>query len=339
MITEPRERDEWPAECRSTAGSHRMQPFMPPSDTHSPGTFFPRLLLPQYWPVWLLVAVAWLLVQLPFRCLVATGSALGLAFMRGSARRRHIGETNLGLCFPALSAMERQRMLRANFRSLGIAVLEKGMAWWWSSRRLGRLIAQTEGLHHLERARAAGKGVILLSAHFTTAEVGVRLLNVLSPIVPMYREHENGIIRAMMHRSFKPHFKAVIPRDDVRAMIRCLKQGDAVWYAPDQNYGRSGHVFAPFFGVQAATNPATGRFARMGNAVVIPYFAQRLPGHRGYRLRLLPPLEDFPIGDEHTDAARVNAVIEAEVRDNPEQYLWVHRRFKTRPPGEKSVYR
>jgi KDO2-lipid IV(A) lauroyltransferase len=315
-----------------------MQPPMPPSDAKSPDTFPNKLLLPHYWPAWLLIGLAWALVQLPFRCIIATGGALGLAFMRASARRRRIGETNLRLCFPDMAAEERGRMLRENFRSLGIAVLEKGMAWWWSSHRLGRLIVQTEGLHHLEQAHLAGKGVILLSAHFTTAEIGVRLLNVLYPIIPMYREHENPIIRAMMHRRFKAYFKAVIPRDDVRAMIRCLRRGDAVWYAPDQNYGRRGHVFAPFFGVPAATNPATGRFARMGDAVVIPYFAQRLRGGRGYRLRLLAPLDDFPTGDERSDAARVNGLLEAEVRDNAEQYLWVHRRFKTRPPGEKSVY-
>jgi KDO2-lipid IV(A) lauroyltransferase len=316
-----------------------MHPLMTPADLAAdPSRISRKLLLPHYWPAWLLVALLWLIVQLPFRWIERLGSMLGSIFMRASARRRHIAETNLWLCFPELSSHERRRLLRRHFRSLGVAVFEKGMAWWWPSQKLARLIGEVRGLSHLEEARAAGKGVILLSAHFTTAEVGVRLLNVCLPIVPMYREHEHPIIRVMMHRRYKPHFPAVIPRDDVRAMIRCLRQGEAVWYAPDQNYGRRGHVFAPFFGIAAATNPATGRFARMGEAVVIPYFALRLPDSRGYRLTLLPPLEDFPSADETRDAARVNAIIEAEVRAAPDQYLWVHRRFKTRPPGEKGVY-
>ena len=308
-------------------------PALPPG-----ASFSKRLLLPHFWPAWLLIGVAWVLVQLPFAWVLAIGTLLGELFMYSSARRRGIADTNLRLCFPELTADRRRRLLRLQFHSLGIAVLEKAMAWWWPSPRLARLIREVEGFEDLERALAAGRGVILLSAHFTTAEVGVRLLNTRVPIVPMYREHENPIIRFMMHHSYKPHFKAVIPRDDVRGMLRCLKGGGAVWYAPDQNYGRQGRAFAPFFGVMAATNPATGRFARMSGAVVIPYFARRLPGNRGYRLRLLPPLADFPTGNDEADAARVNQVIETEVRDNIEQYLWVHRRFKTRPPGEPGVY-
>ena len=277
-------------------------------------------------------------VRLPYPQVLRVGGMLGNAVMRLSARRVRIARVNLELCFPELSAAEREDLLRRHFRALGIGVLETGMAWCLPDERLRGLIAEVEGLHHLQQARAAGKGVILLSAHLTATELGVRLLNLLTPIHPMYREHENPAVRAVMHGSFKPHFEAVIPRDDVRGMLRSLRSGHAVWYAPDQNYGRPNRIFAPFFGVPAATNAATGRFARMGDALVIPYFAHRLPDARGYRLELLPPLDDFPGASDEIDTARINDIIEAQIRRVPEQYLWVHRRFKTRPKGEDDLY-
>lgn len=297
-----------------------------------------RLLLPRHWPTWLLLGLAWLVVQLPYRRVLAAGRVLGGLFLRVSARRRRVADTNLRLCYPALPPAGRARLLRDHFQALGIGLLETAMAWWLPDARLRRLIAEMEGLPHLQEALAAGRGVILLSSHFTTTEMGVRLLNLLAPINPMYRKHENPAVDDIMHRSFGTYFETVIPRDDVRGMLRCLRSGRAVWYAPDQNYGRRGHIFAPFFGIPAATNPATGRFAQMGNAVVIPYFACRLPDARGYRLTLLPPLDGFPSGDEVADTARISAVVEAGVRRIPEQYLWVHRRFKTRPPGEPGLY-
>jgi len=300
--------------------------------------FSPRLLLPRFWPSWLLLGLAWLIVQLPYRAVLAVGGLMGGMFRRVSARRRRVAETNLRLCYPGMAPEERVRLLRGHFRALGIGLLETAMAWWLPDARLRRLIAEVEGLPHLQEALAAGRGVILLSSHFTTTELGVRLLNLLAPINPMYRRHENAAVDDIMHRCFGAYFETVLPRDDVRGMLRCLRQGRAVWYAPDQNYGRRGRVFAPFFGIPAATNPATGRFAQMGRAVVIPYFARRLPGALGYRLTLLPPLADFPGGDEVVDTARVNAIVEAGVRAVPEQYLWVHRRFKTRPPGEPRLY-
>lgn len=277
-------------------------------------------------------------VRLPYRQALAVGGLLGRAIMRLAPRRVRIARINLALCFPELSAAEREDLLRRHFRALGIGVLETGMAWCLPDERLRGLIAETAGLHHLQQARAAGKGVILLSAHLTATELGVRLLNLLTPIHPMYREHENPAVRAVMHASFKPHFQAVIPRDDVRGMLRSLRGGHAVWYAPDQNYSRANRVFVPFFGVPAATNAATGRFARMGDALVIPYFAHRLSGARGYRLELMPPLDDFPGASDEIDTARINDIIEAQVRRAPEQYLWVHRRFKTRPKGERDLY-
>ena len=246
-----------------------------------------------------------------------------------------ISRVNLALC-PELSSAEREDLLRRH-SAHSDGVLETGMARCLPDHR-SPVSSWVHGLEHLQSARAEGRGVILLSAHVTGTELGVRLLNLLTPVHPMYREHENPVLRALMHGSFKPHFERVIPRDAVRTMLKSLREGHAVWYAPDQNYRGVNHVFVPFFGIAAATNAATSRFARMGNALVIPYFPQRLPDGRGYRLTLMPPLADFPGDSEEADCMRINTIIEDEVRQAPEQYLWVHRRFKTRPSGEPDLY-
>ncbi len=285
-----------------------------------------------------LVILVQTIVRLPYRWVLAAGGALGALVRLLSPRRARIARVNLALCFPGLTTAAREDLLRRHFRALGIGVLETGMAWCLPDHRLTGLIKEVQGMEHLQRARAEGKGVILLSAHVTSTELGVRLLNLLTPVHPMYREHENPVLRALMHDSFKPHFEHVIPRDAVRSMLKSLREGNAVWYAPDQNYRGVNHIFVPFFGIAAATNAATSRFARMGDALVIPYFPQRLPQGRGYRLALMPPLENFPGASEEDDCMRINAIIEDEVRQAPEQYLWVHRRFKTRPEGETDLY-
>jgi Kdo2-lipid IVA lauroyltransferase/acyltransferase len=296
------------------------------------------LLSPRYWPTWLLVGLAWLIVRLPLRAALAIGGFLGDQLRKRVSHRRRVAEVNLRLCFPELSAEERERLLRESFRSFGIGIIETGMAWWLPERRIGRLTAGVDGLEYLKNALESGRGVILLTAHFTMSELGARMLNSLVPIHPMYRVHENPVLSRVMLRSFDRHLKSSIERDDVRAMLRCLRNGEAVWYAPDQDYRRNNRVFVPFFGVDAASNPATGRFADMSNALVIPYFPQRLPGSQGYRLTLLPPLEDFPGGDDVEDTARVIRVIEEMVRRRPEQYLWTHRRFRARPDGQPGFY-
>lgn len=326
-----------------------MRPSYDPATVVKARAAFPKsLLLPWHWPTWLGLGIARLIVHLPYRWVLAAGSGLGTLIMFLSARRRHIANVNLGLCFPELGAEEHDRLLRRHFRSLGIGLLETGMAWWLPDERLTRLMKGVEGLSYLEDALEKGGGVILLSAHFTTTELGVRLLDLVAPVHPLYRIHENPVVNEILHRSFAARFERAIPRDDVRAMVGSLRRGKAVWYAPDQNYGHKGSAFAPFFGIPAATNTATSRFVRMTGAVVIPYFVQRLDresgpaetgaGKAGYRLRFLPPLEDFPGGDDLMDARRINRVIEAGVREAPEQYLWVHRRFKDRPQGQRDVY-
>ncbi len=286
---------------------------------------------------WSGIGAAWLLTRLPVGWQLALGRGLGRLAWHLARRRRHIGEVNLRLCFPDLSATERRRLLRAHFRALGMGVVETAMSWWLPGRRLRPLVT-LEGLEHLEAALARGRGVILLSAHFTTLEIAGRLLALQAPFHVMYRSHKNPVFEAVMRRARERHFDRAIRRDDLRGFLRSLRQGMPVWYAPDQNYGREHSIFVDFFGVPAATITATHRLARLSGAPVVPFFPQRLGEDPRYRLRLLPALEGFPGDDEVADTRRINALIEEAVRACPEQYLWVHRRFKTRPPGAAPVY-
>lgn len=280
----------------------------------------------------------WCLAQLPYSAQVRLGRVLGLALAPFARERRHVARTNLRLCFPELDTAARRRLLREHFASLGVAVFEIALSWWAPARRLRRL-AHIEGLEHLHAALARGHGVILLSAHFTTLEIGGRLLSLHAPFHVLYREHKNPAFESVMRRARERHFEKAIPREDMRALLRSLKANLPVWYAPDQNYGGEHSVYVPFFGVPAATITTTSRIARISGAAVVPFFQHRLPGGRGYRLVLYPALNQFPSGDPQADTLRINRLIEAEIRKSPEQYLWVHRRFKTHPDGKNALYR
>jgi KDO2-lipid IV(A) lauroyltransferase len=291
----------------------------------------------RYWPTWMAIAVLWCLSRLPFTWQLAIGRFIGRTFQQFAGRRRAIAAVNLSLCFPELSAGERDRILAEQFISMGIGVLEMAMSWWAPARRLKKL-ARVEGLQHLQDALDRDKGVILLSAHFTTLEIGGRLLALHTPFHVMYREHKNAAFDRVMKSARIRHFGKAIPRGDLRGMLRSLQHNMPVWYAPDQDYGREQSIFVPFFGIPAASITATSRLARLSGAAVVPFFQTRLPGARGYRLTLYPPLDNFPGASVEEDTQRINDIIEARIREQPGQYLWAHRRFKNRPKGEAQVY-
>jgi KDO2-lipid IV(A) lauroyltransferase len=301
-------------------------------------TFQPtRYLHPGYWLLWIGLGLMWLTARLPYRLQMALGSLLGWLVYHLIPARRRIAEINLEMCFPGKTDEERRQLLRRHFDSLGKGTIETAMAWWTPARRLQRL-QHIEGLEHLETALQQGKGAILLSAHFTSLELGGRLLALHIPFHVMYREHRNPLFEAVMRSRREKNFDRAHERQDIRNIIGSLKAGMPVWYAPDQDYGRKHSVFAPFFGVPAAMITATARFARISGAPVVPFFQQRLDDGSGYVLRVLPALENFPSGDDIADATRINKIIEEEILRQPEQYLWVHRRFKTRPEGEERPY-
>lgn len=301
--------------------------------------FRAAFLHPRYWLLWLGLGVLWLVVQLPYALLLKLGRALGALMLLAAKSRRQIAARNLELCFPELSAAERERLLRENFASSGIAFFEMAMSWWWPRARLARL-AHIEGLEHLQAAQREGQGVILMSLHFTTLEIGAALLGQRHTIDGMYREHNNPLFDYIQrHGRERQNLDAsAIEREDVRAMLKVLRAGRAIWYAPDQDYGRKQSIFVPLFGVPAATVTATSKFARLGKARVVPFTQQRLADGSGYRLTIHPPLADFPGDSEEADCLRINQWIEQAVRQCPEQYLWAHRRFKTRPEGAPKLY-
>jgi len=289
--------------------------------------------------MWLGLGVLWLLIQLPYPTILALGRGAGWLMLQFMAERRMIARTNLELCFPDWTEDRREQVLRENFASNGIALFEMAMAWWWPRKRLYRL-ARVDGLEHLQQAAANGRGVVLMSMHFTTLEIGAALLGQRATIDGMYREHANAAFDFVQRRGRERHNAdaVAIEREDVRSMLKSMRSGRAIWYAPDQDYGRKASVFVPFFGVTTATVTATSTFARLGKALVIPFTQTRLPNAQGYQLTLHPPLENFPSGDESADALRINQFVEQAILAQPEQYMWVHRRFKTRPEGEARPY-
>ncbi len=285
---------------------------------------------PLVWPTWLGLGLLRLASQfISFSLALAIGRLIGRFIYRLSPRRRHIASVNLGICFPQLSEMARDELLREHFESLGIGMLMIGFAWWATDAKLKPLV-EIEGLEHLRDSLGKGKGVILLSAHFTELEITGRLLSLFQPIAVMYRPHENPVIEWAFSRNRRQRFEAAIPRNDIRQVVRTLKQNLPVWYAPDQSFKGRNSTLAPFFGELAGTNTATSRLAKISQAEVILFSGYRKPDDSGYRLIIHPPLSDFPTESIEADAARINGLIEQAIAYAPAQYLWIHRRFKKR---------
>lgn len=296
-------------------------------------------LHPRFWPLWLGLGALWLIVQLPYGALLKLGRWLGLGMYRVAAERRRVAARNLELCFPNMPSGERKRLLKENFASTGIAFFEMAMSWWWPKTRLAKL-AHIEGLEHLQAAQRDGEGAILMALHFTTLEIGAALLGQRHTIDGMYREHRNPLFDYVQRQGRERHNldSLAVEREDVRGMIKLLRKGRAIWYAPDQDYGAKQSIFVPLFGIEAATVTATTHFARLGKARVIPFTQRRLEDGSGYRLVLHPPLQGFPGESEAADALRINQWVEQAVTECPEQYLWAHRRFKSRPVGAPKLY-
>lgn len=296
-------------------------------------------LHPRYWLLWFGLAILWLLTQLPYVILLRLGRGLGVLMRLGAASRRHIVSRNIELCFPQLSTAEREQLVRENFASMGIAFFEMAMSWWWPKKRLSRLL-QVQGLEHLQAAQAQGQGIILMAIHFTTLEIGAALLGQRHTIDGMYRAHKNPVFDYVQRRGRERHNAdaKAIEREDVRGMLKVLRQGRAIWYAPDQDYGPKQSLFVPLFGIPAATVTATSKFAKLGRAQVIPMTQTRLANGKGYLIKIEPPLQSFPGDSDEHNCLRINQWVERAISAQPEQYLWAHRRFKTRPEGEAKLY-
>jgi len=296
------------------------------------------LLAPRHWPAWIGVAALHLIARLPRPGLMALGRLLGAIIQRFPSPRRHVAETNIALCFPELDAGARAALVDAHLRDIGLMMVEFALGWMGSKRAIEGVPVTIEGIEHLEAARSRGLGVLLVGGHFSHLELCARLVTRHIGIAGMYRRMDSAVFEWAVLRARLDYADAMFEKDDIRGTVKYLRGGGILWYAPDQDMRSKDNVFVPFFGVPAATITATHHLARMGHAVVIPFFHRRLPGNGGYALRFGPPLEHMPGPDALDDTARVNACIEQMVREAPEQYLWVHKRFKTRPEGLPPVY-
>lgn len=296
-----------------------------------------RFVAPRWWPYWLGLGVMRLIAFLPYRAHLALGSALGWLAFRLMSKRREVAARNLALCFPERGAEAIASLTRAHFRSLGIALCEMTLAWWASDRRIASIM-NVQGVENAHEALQLGKGIILVSAHFTTLEIAGRMLVQHVEADCMYRPNRNPFIDEVLRRGRERSARRTIPKDDARAMLKSLRGNGIVWYAPDQSYWHKHAALVKFFGIPAWTNTGTSRIARLSGATVLPYFSVRLPGAQGYRSVIGEPIRDFPTDDPIADSERLNHLFESQIRLAPEQYLWIHRRFKRLPDDRADVY-
>lgn len=292
---------------------------------------------PRFWPMWLVLGMLRTVALFPYPVQISLGRLLGKFLQSLSPSRQRVADINLQLCFPEKSVAERNKIKDANFQNIGIAILEMSMCWWWPENRL-RSLVEIRGLEHIEAVLDSGRGVILLTGHFTSLEIGGRLFTLSMPLQAMYRTLKSSLLDSYLYTRRKDYLENVISRKNTRQMIRGIKQLIPTWYAPDQDFANEKNVFVPFMGVQAATISAGSRIAQSSGAATLPFYPERKKDGSGYIIWIEPPLEDFPSGDEVRDATAVNASIEKFVHQNPEQYMWVHKRFKSRPPGEPAIY-
>ncbi|TZF89079.1 LpxL/LpxP family Kdo(2)-lipid IV(A) lauroyl/palmitoleoyl acyltransferase [Cognatilysobacter lacus] len=289
----------------------------------------------RHWPMRAGVAMLSGAARLPWSLQRMLGRGIGALAYALAGSRRHAARVNLRLCFPELDDSARERLLRDTFRDFGIGLFEFARAWWGGIEPMRRDVV-IEGLEHLRALQAQGRGVLMVSGHFMTLEMCGRLLCDHVPLAGMYRRYRNPVMEHAVKRGRLRYAAAMFTNEDIRPAMRHLKHGGFLWYAPDQDMRGKDTVFAPFFGVPAATITATHQFARLSGCAVVPFFHRR-EGAR-YVLRIAPPLEHFPSTDATLDSTRVNAAIESMVREAPPQYLWIHRRFKRRPDGGAPPY-
>jgi len=305
---------------------------------HSNQTFQPAHFLgPRYWPTWLIIGLFRLLTALPYTWQIRLGTGLGELSRYILPRRHRIVKTNIALAFPQLSPKEQRQLVKQTMRNSGIAVFETLLSWWGSKRQLKSLY-NISGMENLQEAWKSGNGIILLGGHFTCMMLCGRMLATQIPFQILVKKAKNPLFDALMHHYREKHYNGVIDSHDLRTMVRALKKNRICWYAPDQDFGQRHAVFAPFMNVPTATLTITARLANLSGAPVLPISYQRLPEGKGYQVTIYPPVKEFPSGDDLQDATRVNQILEEQIQTAPEQYLWAHRRFKTRPPGEPGFY-
>jgi len=302
-----------------------------------PGFTYINYLTPRYWPTWLGLAVLRISVFLPYAAMKFLSHSLANLIIIVVPGRKRIAEINIRLCFPELAESEVQAMVRATLKSAAMSFFETSLAWWASDKRMKQMVS-FEGVENIEVERKNNHGIILLGGHYTTLEISGRLLTYyMREFRPVYKAARNKLFNKFMISCREKAINPLLENRDMKKIILALKKGSCVWYAPDQDFGPENSVFAPFMGVKTATLTATSRLARLSGAAVIPFYSARCDDGK-YIIRFGKSFEDFPSGDDIKDASKINSAIEEHVIQYPEQYLWLHRRLKTRPQGEPKIY-
>ncbi len=292
---------------------------------------------PKFWPMWCIIALLRLVSWLPYRLELLIGRQLGRFLFLFKRSRERTVDINLARCFPQKSKSERDHIKRTCYQNIGISLVEMAMCWWWPADKL-KSIVEIKGREHLDSVLQSGRGAILLTGHFTSLEIGARLLALYMPLQVMYRTQRNPLFDSYLYTRRSRYFVNAISRKNTRQLIKGLKHKIPTWYAPDQDFRRERNVFAPFMGIATATITASSRLAQSSGAAMLPFYPERKQDGGGYILHIGAPLEDFPSGDDFKDACKVNQSIEKYARLFPENYMWIHQRFKTRPPDEAPFY-
>lgn len=310
----------------------------PNAVAYPPPPFSLTLLHPKHWPTWALMAPWFIVSQLPYRWQTRIGFALGHLLQRVGGSRKAIAKINIEKCFPDYSPEQQADLLRRSFESIGMGFIEVGLGWWGRPNAFAPL-QRISGLEHIEKAQAEGRGILMITGHFTPMEVAARIVGERTSIRLMYKKNGNAVFEWISARRRAHYTTEMIPHKGVKHFLDCLHNGETCIYLVDQDYRLRHSVFAPFFGIQTATIKKTAEYAKETNAVTIPIHYTRLPDCQGYQLRIDPPVDHFPTDDPLTDATTLNRIIEHYTLEAPEQYLWQHRRFKNRPEGEAPFYR
>ncbi len=285
---------------------------------------------------YVLVGFLWLLHWLPLPMLRALGGGLGRVLYLFGKERRNVALTNLRLCFPEKSEVERERIARAHFVAFAQAALDRTLGWWASRPRLERLI-RIHGVEHLTNPE--GRPVVMLAPHFVGLDAGGTVVSMHVVGCSVFSKQKNPVLNKLLYDGRMRFNEAVLlsRQDGMRKILKALKDGHPFYYLPDMDFGPKESIFVPFFGVQAATIPALSRLVRLTNAVVVPVIVKQVTD--GYEVEVQPPWENFPGESVEADTACMNRFIESQVLRMPEQYFWLHKRFKTRPPGEQRFYK
>jgi len=293
---------------------------------------------PRYWPIWCLLIYLRISVYLPFRWQIKIGKRFGRVMKRLMRKSSRAALRNLEICFPELTEEERADLLTRHFEALGATIAEMAIGWFAPLDRLRRFV-RVEGRENIELAKQRGGGILLYVGHFTCLEIGIAMLEDLFDTGGgMYRPADNPMVDAMVRLGRQRSVQNLIPSDNIRALVRDLRNKAMIVYLPDHAQVESNSELIPFFGEPALTTIATSRLAKMSNATVLAYFFRRLPDDSGYVITLSPPLPDFPSDDPIADTKRMVAQLEDHIRLAPEQYIWTYRRFKGRPPPYPDVY-